>query len=155
MKILMVCLGNICRSPLAEGIMKSKIQQKGLDWEVDSAGTGHWHIGQLPDKRSIAIAKKYNIDITDQRGKQLRSKDLDTFDRIFAMDTANYRDILRLATTDTQREKVDLIMNLLNTDSNQDVPDPYYDDNGFEEVFRMLEAACDAFVEKMASVGVQ
>jgi protein-tyrosine phosphatase len=155
MKILMVCLGNICRSPLAEGIMKSKIQQKGLDWEVDSAGTGHWHIGQLPDKRSIAIAKKYNIDITDQRGKQLRSKDLDTFDRIFAMDTANYRDILRLATTDTQREKVDLIMNLLNTGSNQDVPDPYYDDNGFEEVFRMLEAACDAFVEKMASVGVQ
>lgn len=155
MKILMVCLGNICRSPLAEGIMKSKIQKKGLDWEVDSAGTGHWHIGQLPDKRSIAIAKKYNIDITDQRGKQLRSKDLDTFDRIFAMDTANYRDILRLATTDTQREKVDLIMNLLNTGSNQDVPDPYYDDNGFEEVFRMLEAACDAFVEKMASVGVQ
>jgi protein-tyrosine phosphatase len=155
MKILMVCLGNICRSPLAEGIMKSKIQQKGLDWEVDSAGTGHWHVGQLPDKRSIAIAKKYNIDITDQRGKQLRSKDLDTFDRIFAMDTANYRDILRLATTDTQREKVDLIMNLLNTGSNQDVPDPYYDDNGFEEVFRMLEAACDAFVEKMASVGVQ
>ena len=155
MKILMVCLGNICRSPLAEGIMKSKIQQKGLDWEVDAAGTGHWHIGQLPEKRSIAITKKYNIDITDQRGKQRRSKYRDTFDRIFAMDTANYRDILRLATTDTQREKVDLIMNLLNTGSNQDVPDPYYDDNGFEEVFRMLEAACDAFVEKMASVGVQ
>ncbi len=155
MKILMVCLGNICRSPLAEGIMKSKIQQKGLDWEVDSAGTGHWHIGQLPDKRSIAIAKKYHIDITDQRGKQLRSKDLDTFDRILAMDAANYRDILRLATTDEQREKVEMIMNLLNTGTNQDVPDPYYDDNGFEEVFRMLDAACDAFVEKMVSAGVQ
>lgn len=151
----MVCLGNICRSPLAEGIMKHKIKEKGLDWEVDSAGTGNWHIGQLPDKRSIAIAKKYDIDITDQRGKQLRSKDLDLFDRIFAMDASNYRDILRLASTDTQREKVDMIMNLLHAGANENVPDPYYDDNGFEEVFRMLDAACDAFLEKMVSAGVQ
>lgn len=155
MKILMVCLGNICRSPLAEGIMKHKIRQKGLDWEVDSAGTGHWHIGQLPDQRSIAVAKKYHIDITDQRGKQLRSTDLDTFDRIFAMDASNYRDILRLASSDDQREKVDMIMNLLDPGADQDVPDPYYNDNGFEEVFRMLDAACDAFVEKMAPVSVQ
>lgn len=149
----MVCLGNICRSPLAEGIMKQKIRQKGLDWTVDSAGTGSWHIGQLPDRRSVAIARKYGIDITDQRGRQFHSRDFDRFDRIFAMDGSNFRDILRLSVTDNHREKVDLILNVLDPGSNRDVPDPYHDDNGFEEVFQLLDAACEAFVEKMVGVG--
>ncbi|MFY7861000.1 MAG: low molecular weight protein-tyrosine-phosphatase, partial [Chitinophagales bacterium] len=89
MKILMVCLGNICRSPLAEGILKSKIKQNNLDWTVDSAGTGGYHIDAIPDKRSIQVAKDYGIDITDQRDRKVRSVDFKEFDLIFAMDVYN------------------------------------------------------------------
>lgn len=148
MKILMVCLGNICRSPLAEGIMQRKINEHGLDWQVDSAGTGAWHIGELPDRRSIATARQRGIDLTCQRARQLKPHDLDRFDLILAMDSQNYRDILRLATTDAQREKVHLIMNFVTPDRNQAVPDPYWDDNGFEKVFEMLEEACGRVVER-------
>ncbi len=148
MKILMVCLGNICRSPLAEGIMRHKITKSGLNWHVDSAGTGAWHVGELPDSRSIATAKKHQIDITNQRARQLKPHDLDRFDLVLAMDSQNYRDILRLATTKEQEEKVQLIMNFVTPDRNQAVPDPYWDDNGFELVFGMLEEACEKVVEK-------
>ncbi|MBK9338986.1 MAG: low molecular weight phosphotyrosine protein phosphatase [Lewinellaceae bacterium] len=149
MKILMVCLGNICRSPLAEGILKHKAQQHNLSWVVDSAGTGHWHIGQLPDARSIAVAQRHGIDITDQRARQFHPDDFDRFDRIFVMDTQNHRDVLQLAQTETHRAKVHLMLNLTYPGQNRNVPDPYHDDNGFEEVFQMLDKAC----EKMVSVG--
>ncbi|MEZ4949373.1 MAG: low molecular weight protein-tyrosine-phosphatase [Saprospiraceae bacterium] len=151
MKILMVCLGNICRSPLAEGIMKEKITKKGLDWEVDSAGTGSWHVGELPDPRSILKAKENGIDITDQNARQFQKSDLDSFDLILAMDSSNYNDINRLTTNDDHRNKVQLIMNFVKPGFNQNVPDPYWDDDGFEKVFQMLDLACDKIIEKYAS----
>lgn len=146
MKILMVCLGNICRSPLAEGILKDKIAEAGLDWEVDSAGTGGWHAGERPDHRSIAIAAKYGIDISRQRARQFRQSDFDTFDRIFVMDAQNLREVLRQAPGPEHREKVDLMLNQSHPGENRIVPDPYYDDDGFETVFRMLDQACEQFI---------
>jgi protein-tyrosine phosphatase len=148
MKVLMVCLGNICRSPLAEGILKNKIAAYDLDWQVDSAGTGSWHIGELPDPRSVATARKYGIDITDQRARQFRASDLDHFDLILTMDQQNYRDVIRLAQAPEQEDKVHMIMNFVQPESNQSVPDPYWDDDGFEQVYRMLEEACDKIIVK-------
>lgn len=150
MRILMVCLGNICRSPLAEGIMKRKAAERGLDWIVDSAGTGFWHAGELPDRRSVDTARQFGIDITDQRARQFRPADLDLFDRIFVMDAQNLRDVLRHAQNDRHRAKVDLILNQLYPGENRSVPDPYYDDDGFGEVFRMLDMACEMFVRSQA-----
>lgn len=152
MKILMVCLGNICRSPLAEGILKQKIREHGLDWEVDSAGTGSWHVGELPDPRSIATARKHGIDITDQRARQLRPEDLDRYDLVLAMDRSNLRDILQLARTDEQRRKVRLIMEFVDPDNPQDVPDPYWDDDGFDGVFHMLERAAEGIIAEYGAV---
>jgi len=151
MKILMVCLGNICRSPLAEGILKNKIAANGLDWQVDSAGTGSWHIGELPDPRSIAMARKYGIDITDQRARQFQVSDLDQFDLILTMDQQNYRDVIRLATAPKHEEKVHMIMNFVQPESNQSVPDPYWDDDGFEQVYQMLEEATERILQQYAS----
>lgn len=141
MKILMVCLGNICRSPLAEGILKNKVKQHKLDWQVDSAGTGAYHVGQQPDPRSQAVAKKYGLDISIQRARQFTALDLDEFDLVFAMDRSNQRNILALATTQEQREKVHLILEFTGA-SEHNVPDPYWDDDGFEQVYQMLDQAC-------------
>lgn len=139
MNILMVCLGNICRSPLAEGIMRSKL---GKEYFVDSAGTGSWHVGQAPDKRSIAVAKKYGIEISHLRARQFQVKDFDEFDYILAMDSSNYRDILSLARSEEDRMKVRLILH------DQDVPDPYYGgEDGFELVYQLLVEAVDDFIE--------
>ncbi len=109
----MVCLGNICRSPLAEGILKEKIRERGLDWQVDSAGTGGWHAGEQPDPRSIQTARRHGIDLTDQRARQFRPADLEQFDLILAMDASNRSDILRSAGNEAQRSKVEMIMNFL------------------------------------------
>ena len=146
MKVLMVCLGNICRSPLAEGILKHKAKQSGLNWQVDSAGTGDWHVGELPDRRSIAVAKKYGIDLTDQRARHFKQRDLDDFDLILVMDKENYRDVSRFAKNEKQREKVQFIMNFARPLSNDIVPDPYYD-NRFELVYQLLDEACDAVIK--------
>ena len=144
----MVCLGNICRSPLAEGILKAKTNQ--LDVVVDSAGTAAYHIGEQPDIRSIAIAKKYGIDLTDQRARQFCTNDFDDFDKIYAMDTSNYANIISLARNESDKNKVDLILNEVNPNSFQSVPDPYYGgDNGFRGVYDMLDEACDRIVEKI------
>lgn len=148
MKLLFVCLGNICRSPLAEGIMKHKIDELGLDWEVDSAGTGGWHAGDLPDSRSIQVAKKHGIDLTYQRARKLRSIDYEAFDRIYVMDSMNYQDVKRLANKD-EYDKIELIMNEVEPHRNINVPDPYYGEgDGFENVFQMLDRACDAIIKK-------
>ncbi|MFQ5445575.1 MAG: low molecular weight protein-tyrosine-phosphatase [Saprospiraceae bacterium] len=149
MKILMVCLGNICRSPLAEGIMKYKIAQYGLDWTVDSAGTGAWHVGEHPDPRSISTARRHGIDIAGQKARQFQPHDLNRFDLVLAMDRSNYRNILRRASTQEQKEKVQLIMNFIRPGRNESVPDPYWDDNGFEKVFQMLDEACEGVVEQL------
>lgn len=150
MRILMVCLGNICRSPLAEGILKSKVKRAGLEWEVDSAGIGDWHTGELPDQRSIAIARRFGIDITDQRARQIRKEDLLDFDLILAMDDSNLRQVQLLAKQLSQtKAQVDMIMNYSEPGKNRTVPDPYYGGiDGFEKVFYMLDEATDRILER-------
>jgi protein-tyrosine phosphatase len=146
-KILMICLGNICRSPLAEGILRSKISKKNT---VDSAGTGGWHAGELPDKRSVAIAKSKGLDITNQRARQFKISDFDTFDCIYVMDKSNYKDVIALAPNETAKSKVKMILNELYPEKNTDVPDPYYgDQDGFENVYNMLDQACDVIASKL------
>jgi len=146
-KILMVCLGNICRSPLAEGIMRSKLSE---DFIVDSAGTGGWHAGQLPDKRSIAIARNNGLDITNQKARQFKVSDFTTFDHIFVMDNSNYKDVLALAPNEKAKSKVKLILNELFPNENIDVPDPYYGgEDGFKNVFEMLDRACEEIARKL------
>lgn len=144
----MVCLGNICRSPLAEGILKQKVTVNSLNWEVDSAGTGAWHLGELPDRRSIAIARKYGIDITGQRARQLTADDLSYFDLILTMDESNYQNAVRLAGSREEAAKVKMIMDYVFPGKKIGVPDPYWDDNGFENVYQMLDQACGQIIEE-------
>ncbi|MEO1713695.1 MAG: low molecular weight protein-tyrosine-phosphatase [Bacteroidota bacterium] len=148
MNILMVCLGNICRSPLAEGILRRKIEEQNLPWTVDSAGTAAYHVGETPDPRSVAVARAHGIDILDQRGRQLKTGDFDRFDLILTMDSSNYQNALRLARNDADRAKVRLIMNYAEPGKNISVPDPYWDNNGFEGVYQMLDQACDALIQQ-------
>ena len=146
-RILMVCLGNICRSPLAEGILRSKVNQQ---IRIDSAGTGGYHVGELPDRRSIAVAKKNGIDITDQRCRKFVVDDFDLFDLIYVMDRSNYEDVLALARTDHDRSKVKMILDELFPDEYVDVPDPYYGgDRGFDNVYMMLDKACTVIAAKL------
>ena len=146
-RILMVCLGNICRSPLAEGILKSKINPETLF--VDSAGTAGYHVGSLPDKRSIVVAKQHNLDITDQRCRKFTIKDFDDFDLIYVMDNSNKRDVLSLARNEDDKQKVKMILNEIFPNENVDVPDPYYGGEfGFESVYQMLDKACIKIAEK-------
>lgn len=149
LRILMVCLGNICRSPLAEGILRHKITEHHLECEVDSAGTGSYHEGEPPDSRSIAVAQKYGIDISPQRARQFKQTDFNRFDRIYVMDSSNYQNVMRLATRPEDRAKVDLIMNLVQPNYNQAVPDPYWNNDGFEQVYQMLDAACTVIVNEL------
>lgn len=147
-KILMVCLGNICRSPLAEGILASKLPKN--KFKVDSAGTGPWHVGHTPDDRSIAVAKKNKISISDQKGRQFSKSDFDSFDYIYVMDNSNYEDVIQLAETQEQKKKVQLILNELFPNEKVDVPDPYFGlPNGFEIVYNMLDEVCDIIAKKL------
>jgi protein-tyrosine phosphatase len=148
MKILMVCLGNICRSPLAEGILAHKT--KHLNIKVDSAGTAGYHIGKLPDERSIEIAEKYNIDLTKQRARQFSRADFDDFDIIYAMDTNNYTHLISLANNETERNKVRLILNEVNPEKFESVPDPYHGrDDGFQNIYIMLNDACNKIISQI------
>lgn len=147
-KILMVCLGNICRSPIAEGVLQSKVNSDLV--YVDSAGTAAYHVGNAPDKRSIDIAFKYNINLKNQKARKFSVIDFENFDIIYAMDESNYQDILKLAKTNAHTAKVKLILNEVNPHSNQSVPDPYYGGSqGFEKVYVMLEKACSIIAEKL------
>lgn len=147
MKILMVCLGNICRSPLAHGILENLSTEKGLNWEIDSAGTGGWHIGSQPDHRSIAIAKKYGIDISGQSCRQFVVADFDIYDQIFVMDRHNLSEVTAMARTDQDHRKVSLLL------KNDVVPDPYYDDTQFDPVFKMVDKRCREIVEEFNTPG--
>lgn len=142
----MVCLGNICRSPLAEGILQHKINNLSLGWEVDSAGTSSFHAGEKPDIRSIQVAIKNGIDISNQRSRPFRGWDFETFDWIYVMDSSNYRDVIAMAQSEKEKEKVKLIMNELSPGKNIAVPDPYYGEFGFENVYKMLDQACNKIV---------
>ena len=141
----MVCLGNICRSPLAEGILKSKTK----NLEVDSAGTARYHIGKQPDFRSIDIAKKHDIDLTNLRARQFSTRDFDDFDKIYVMDNDNYSKIISLARNQKDIDKVDLILNEIYPNEFQSVPDPYYGgDEGFKKIYSLLEEACVIIAKK-------
>ncbi len=147
-KILMVCLGNICRSPLAEGILKSKLPQD--QFFIDSAGTSNYHIGASPDNRSVNIARHNDIDICLQKARQFTKQDFQDFDMIYAMDNSNYRDIIALATTEDEKNKVKLILNETSPGEHKDVPDPYHDtQKGFENVFNMLNEACEVIAKRL------
>ena len=147
-RILMVCLGNICRSPLAEGLLASKLPKDRFF--VDSAGTGAYHIGKQPDQRSILTAQKKGLDITYQKARQFSSRDFEDFDYIFVMDNTNYDDVISLAKSDLHRSKVQLILNELFPGDNVDVPDPYYGlQNGFDMVYEMLDETCDLLSKKL------
>ncbi|MCH4553014.1 low molecular weight protein-tyrosine-phosphatase [Aestuariibaculum lutulentum] len=147
-KILMVCLGNICRSPLAEGILKSKLPQN--TFTVDSAGTANYHSGSQPDRRSIAVAKKYGLDISNLKARQFVVSDFDRFDYIYVMDESNYQDVISLARNESDKTKVLFILNETYPNENHPVPDPYYGGNeGFENVYNMLDEACSIIAKKL------
>jgi protein-tyrosine phosphatase len=147
-KVLMVCLGNICRSPLAEGILKSKLPES--TFLIDSAGTANYHVGNPPDRRSIAVGKKYGIDISNLKGRQFGVNDFDTFDLIYVMDESNYRNVISMARTEQDKSKVKFILNEIYPNQNYDVPDPYYGgDHGFENVYKMLDEACTIIAKSL------
>ncbi|CAG0954096.1 low molecular weight phosphotyrosine protein phosphatase [Flavobacteriales bacterium] len=146
----MVCLGNICRSPMAHGILEEKAKKRNKQLIVDSAGTANFHIGEMPDERAIKKMRNYNIDISKQKARQFHKNDFETFDYIFVMDTSNYENIIRMAKSEIHKQKVDLILNILYPQQNMSVPDPYYGgDSGFENVYQLLDAACEKFIEKI------
>ena len=139
----MVCLGNICRSPLAQGIAEKIAADNGLEWEIDSAGTSSWHSGEAPDPRSVEVAKQNGIDISTQRGRQVSPSDLEEYDLILAMDSSNYNDLINLAGgNDAYKDKIRLIMNFVYPGENRAVPDPYFD-GGFPKVYSLLHEAID------------
>lgn len=140
----MVCLGNICRSPLAEGIMLKLIADRKLDIVVDSAGTSNYHIGENPDKRTIANAKKNGVDLSKLVARQFTEKDFDEFDHIYVMDKSNLQNVLTLAKTDQHKKKVNLLLNITEPGKDNEVPDPYFGgEEGFENVFKMVYKACE------------
>ncbi len=147
-RILMVCLGNICRSPMADGILREKLKSKGINAFIDSAGTGAYHIGEHPDQRAVKTAKKYGIDISQLCARQFSVKDFDTFDLIYVMDSSNFDDVLSLARNKNDEEKVKLFLKTAGN-TNMDVPDPWYGGmNDFDSVFNLLNDAS----EKIASL---
>ncbi|HSG68650.1 MAG TPA: low molecular weight protein-tyrosine-phosphatase [Bacteroidales bacterium] len=150
MNILFVCLGNICRSPLAEGILKKKFEEQGIDGTIHSAGFEPYHEGQHPDPRSIATARKYDIDITSKVARLFSVSDFDRYDRIFVMDAMNHADVMRVARNDADRKKVDFLLNQVNPGADLEVPDPYYGgSDGFERVYTMMDMACDNIIKEI------
>lgn len=147
-RILMVCLGNICRSPMAEGILRKKLDERGLNLTVDSAGTSSWHEGEQPDERAMAEMDSRGIDISHQRSRPFTVADFDHFDKIFVMDASNYENVLSLARSDGDKSKVSLILDEVNVEKGRSVPDPYYND-AFDHVHDLLDEACEAFIQKI------
>jgi protein-tyrosine phosphatase len=152
LKILMVCLGNICRSPMAHGLLQYKATLLKLEWEIDSAGTIGYHEGELPDRRAIACMKRHGIDITYQRSRPVTYNDLHHYDHVFVMDEANLNDVMLIAKTNTELAKVSLIMGMVDESRPLEVPDPYFGpgDKGFEIVYEMLDKATDKLLEKFS-----
>lgn len=146
----MVCLGNICRSPLAEGIMKIKVPSHFL---IDSAGTISMYEGKHPDKRSIKTAANHQIDISQQRSRPITNADFDKFDKIYCMDIDVMADVISKAKNEEQRQKVSLFLEALNDDENEEVPDPYWGDmKEFEDVFQLIDKGCDAIFNQLKTI---
>lgn len=149
MRILMVCLGNICRSPLAEGILQHKANARGLGWDVHSAGTGNWHVGEPPHELSQKVARINGIDISQQRARQFRKEDFGEYDFIYVMDSSNYSDVKRMAGAAFEETKIDLLLNELYAGQNRGVPDPWYgEEDGYHQVFELIDKACETIIEK-------
>lgn len=147
----MVCLGNICRSPMAEGILKHKALNAGKNYYVDSAGTSNYHVGEAPDKRAVQQMKKYQIDISGLKARQFTVNDFDSFDLILAMDKSNYDNIIKLARNEHDKKKVKMIMQYVYPHEAISVPDPYYGgEDGFQEVYNMLTLASEKIIEQHA-----
>jgi len=150
MKILMVCLGNICRSPMAEGIMRSKIEKHQLKAEVDSCGTAAYHVDDSPDSRALQTLKKHHMDISNLRGRQFDIKDFDRFDLIYTMDESNYQNILNMTRSQSDKDKVEMILNTISPNENIPVPDPYYGgQNGFDQTYKLLDLACEEIANRI------
>ena len=148
-RILFICLGNICRSPLAEGILRHKAEKHGLKLKIDSAGTGNWHSGENPDKRATKIGKEKGIDISKLVARQITENDFENFDKIYVADAEVYDKVVELALNREHKLKVDYIMNLVYPDLNMPVPDPYFGGiEGFEKIFNMLDQACDTIISQ-------
>ncbi|RKE80640.1 low molecular weight protein-tyrosine-phosphatase [Chryseobacterium sp. AG363] len=148
MKLLMVCLGNICRSPLAEGIMNAKLPDHYM---VDSAGTISMHEGEHPDKRAIKTAANHYIDISRQRSRPITRKDFETFDKIYCMDIAVMEDVVSKTKNEEERQKVSLFLEVLGDHKNAEVPDPYWGDmKDFEKVFQLLDKGCEAIKNQLS-----
>ena len=146
----MVCLGNICRSPLAEGILRVKANKLNIIIDIDSAGTSNYHIGEHPDNRTIANAEKHGVDVSKLKARQFKVEDFDAFDHIFVMDSSNYSDVISLARNKNDQNKIELILNRVYPNSNMSVPDPYFGgEQGFENVFILLDKACDVIIESI------
>lgn len=152
MRILMVCLGNICRSPLAEGLLRHKVSKKKLPWTVDSAGTAAYHIGNPPDHRMILTSKAKGIDISGLCARQFTAIDFVNFDRIYVMDQSNYNNVLRLAKTNMDRSKVFFLLDHLHPTNQIEVPDPYYgNQSNFDEVFALVNEATEALITDLTN----
>ncbi|MFN5706238.1 MAG: low molecular weight protein-tyrosine-phosphatase [bacterium] len=151
MRILFVCLGNICRSPLADAVMRDLCVKNNLDWTIDSAGTSNYHIGEHPDKRAQKISQKFGVDSSYLKARQFSVTDYDDFDVIYAMDQNNYNDIIRLARNDSDSAKVKLFLNELEPGMNRGVRDPWFDDKLFEPVFVEIRETCEVILFKYKS----
>lgn len=153
MKILMVCLGNICRSPLAEGILQHKAQEAGLPWTIDSAGTNGYHTGEAPHRLSQKVAALNGIDISHQRARRFTAADMQQYDHIYAMATDVIDEMKRIAAKQYNPDKVQLLMDVLHPGRQMDVPDPWYGpEPGYHEVFHMISNACDQLIQQLAPV---
>lgn len=144
MKILIVCLGNICRSPIAHGILQRFSDERNLNWVVDSAGTGNWHVGEPPDNRAISVAGQFGTDISRQRAQHFSAGHFQDYDIILTMDRSNFRNVISLARTDEDKQKVRLFL------VEDEVPDPYYDNDMFESVYRLIEGRCLELIDEFA-----
>lgn len=150
MKVLMVCLGNICRSPIADGLLRKKVSEHGLNIEVDSAGTGGYHIGASPDTRMIEVSRQNGTDISFLKARKFDVSDFDTFDLIIPMDSSNKKDILKLARSEKDEKKVFLLLGELTNQDDSDVPDPYYGGKkDFEHVYHLIDNATDILLNKL------
>ena len=150
MKILMVCLGNICRSPLADGLLRNKVEREGIDVYVDSCGTSSYHIGQQPDERMMKTAWRHGYDLSNLSARQFTKQDFKDFDIIYVMDSSNYNNVIALADSPADKNKVKFFLNELHPDSNMAVPDPYFGgEQGFEDVFDLVDQTTDVIIENL------
>lgn len=146
----MVCLGNICRSPLADGLLRQKVEKENLNVIVDSCGTSAYHIGEQPDERMMKTALKHNYDISNLSARQFTKQDFKDFDTIYVMDSSNYNNVVELAESEEDKQKVKFFLNELYPNSNMAVPDPYFGGKqGFEDVFKLVDETTDIIIEKL------